>query len=242
MSKRLKFTPFDWIVAIFLAIILNLFIFLGMPELSKTNYNPKPINFPLEGVYLTQFHPKLKQVNTSLNHITKPKPPKITHSKVLSVKNINHTITKKISFSPPSFDLAPKLSMNLAVPIPPVSQNKISNNLGFIKGGKPVKGAGIFSLGQVDNGPILLVRIDPIYPYWARIRGIEGKVIAQIVVDQHGLVKDVKIIKAKPAHIFENAVISAVKKWRFKPATYHGKAVSVRIEIPFKFRLEQENY
>jgi len=237
-SKKSRLKLVDYIFAIFLAIILNLFIFLGMPKLSETSYTPKPLNIPLDAIYLTQIKPQLQKLTPSVTHINKDKP--IKKLKVFSVKNVNPIQTKKISFSPPAFDFAPKLSMNLAVCVPASPKNTTNNNLGNISGGKPVKGSAIFSLGQVDNGPVLLVRIDPIYPYWARIRGIEGKVLVQIVVDQHGQVKDIKIIKAKPPHVFENSVINAVKKWRFKPATYHGKAVSVRLVIPFKFKLEQD--
>ncbi len=241
LSKRLKPNLMDLTIAIALSIILNLFIFLGMPELSKTSYNPPSINMPIDAVYLTQFKPRLKEISPNLKQISQPKPPSPPH-KVLSVKNMTPTINKNIHFSPPSFDLAPKLSMNLAVCVPPASKNSTGSTFGNISSAKSIRGSTIFSLGQVDNGPSLLVRIDPVYPYWARIRGIEGEVVVQIVVDQHGIVKSIKILKAKPAHVFENAVINAVKKWRFKPATYKGRAVCVRIKIPFRFKLEQDNY
>lgn len=73
----------------------------------------------------------------------------------------------------------------------------------------------------------------PAYPYWSKLRHQEGTAVAHIFIDAEGIVTDVKFIKSSGFPFLDNAVVKAVKNWRYYP----GKA---RIaERPFTFRLTQ---
>jgi protein TonB len=65
--------------------------------------------------------------------------------------------------------------------------------------------------------------------------GIEGSVLVHFTVNERGEVADVKIIRAEPAGIFEESVLSCVSAWRFKRPTVKGKAVRAVCEQSIEF-------
>lgn len=75
------------------------------------------------------------------------------------------------------------------------------------------------------------------YPESAIRNGIEGKVVAEFVVDAKGKVRDVEIVKGVDEELDAQVVkvISASPKW--KPAQIKGREVSVKISLPVEFRL-----
>ncbi len=224
-----------WLLALLISIVLNALVFLELPCLSRCKVVS---NIPIYrgSVYLLDYHPVHR------DHVDSKTDQRVVHKHRVAIKHV-YTVNNRVVFkrctpklSCPSFDLAPRLSMNLAVAIPRVSKTTAGSVLGI----KGVKSGGIFSLGAVDEGPSVLVSINPVYPYIARIRGIQGRVVVQCVVGPKGYVRDIKILKAT-SQIFNQPVIDAIKKWRFRPAVYKGRHVSVRIRIPFKFRLQQDD-
>lgn len=77
------------------------------------------------------------------------------------------------------------------------------------------------------------------YPDSAIRSGIEGRVIADFVVDEKGKVAQVEIVRGLDDEIDAQVVkvIKASPKW--KPATIGGKPVSVRISVPVEFKLSK---
>ena len=95
-----------------------------------------------------------------------------------------------------------------------------------------------FRLSEVDQPPRLIRKIDPMYPFTAKRKSIEGSVTIQMIVDKSGRVIEVMALKAEPEGIFESSAISAVKRWRFKPAIKDGRPVDVIVVVPLVFGLE----
>lgn len=62
-----------------------------------------------------------------------------------------------------------------------------------------------------------LYRVNPSYPKKARRRKIEGEVLVEFTVENDGKVRrnSLKILRAKPANVFDKVVLSALAKWRF---------------------------
>lgn len=85
--------------------------------------------------------------------------------------------------------------------------------------------------------PVALDRIPPKYPPAAREAGITGAVVADLVIDEVGMVRDVVILES-PADDLSAAAIDAIEQWRFAPATMDGDAVAVRYIVTVMFRLE----
>jgi protein TonB len=81
----------------------------------------------------------------------------------------------------------------------------------------------------------------PKYPYAARRRGIEGKVVIEAVVDRAGTVATAAVVVSSGHRLLDRAALSAVKRWIFHPARRRGRAVGATIAIPITFALETES-
>ncbi len=91
--------------------------------------------------------------------------------------------------------------------------------------------------GLAGSAPIALdSNAPPDYPRAARRAGLEGVVIARVVVSADGRVAEVEIV-AGP-EIFHEVVRHALLLWRYVPATRGGVPVAAArtIELPFSLR------
>ncbi|MEM9325735.1 MAG: TonB family protein [Bacteroidota bacterium] len=79
------------------------------------------------------------------------------------------------------------------------------------------------------------------YPKEARVKGVEGKLFAQFVVERDGSLSNIEVVKGLGAGIDEEAkrVLGAVSS--FKPASQRGRTVRVRMVMPLTFKLQEEN-
>ncbi len=85
-----------------------------------------------------------------------------------------------------------------------------------------------FSLSTGDGEYLPIVKVKPIYPHRALVRGIEGYVILEFTVTKTGSVKDVVVIDSSPQNsIFHKASIKAAEKFKYKPRVIDGEAVEV---------------
>lgn len=101
-----------------------------------------------------------------------------------------------------------------------------------------VQAGDIVPLQSVDVEPQILKRIDPTYPDSARRFRIEGTVTVNMLISETGEVIDARTVRGiKGYPVFERAVESAVRKWRFRPATKDGVPVKVWKVESFGFKL-----
>lgn len=91
--------------------------------------------------------------------------------------------------------------------------------------------------GDGKASPDYGINPKPNYPEAARRARLEGLVTLTVTVSEHGLVEDVKISSSSGASILDNAAVSAVKKWRFRPALISGHPATSTIDIPVRFQL-----
>ena len=78
----------------------------------------------------------------------------------------------------------------------------------------------------------------PIYPPLAERQRVDGTVFLDVLVDENGAVRDVKVLRGvKPDYGLDAAAASAVRNWRYRPATKGGVRVKVRITQPMVFKL-----
>jgi protein TonB len=87
-------------------------------------------------------------------------------------------------------------------------------------------GAGGDEGGAGDRDVLPLVRIDPEYPPRAQQQGIEGYVIVEFTITSSGTVEDLRVIESKPPYVFDEAVLAAVRRWRYNPRVEDGVAVA----------------
>lgn len=95
---------------------------------------------------------------------------------------------------------------------------------------------GAYRVGGDVKAPILIHRVEPVYPASARHDGVSGIVILEVVIDKDGLVKDVVVLKGLPEGLSQ-AAIDAVRQWVFKPGTLNGQPVDVIFNLTVNFRV-----
>ncbi len=104
--------------------------------------------------------------------------------------------------------------------------------------GQPVnlQASGVTRLPKLISKPSTL-EMRAVYPEAKRREGLEANVYLKILVSAKGKVDQVRVIRGA-GRAFDQAAISLVKKFRFRPSEADGKPVRVWIPWTYKFRLE----
>ena len=84
--------------------------------------------------------------------------------------------------------------------------------------------------------PVCVFCPSPDYTDLARVAKYRGTVELSLIVTKDGVVESVAVLKGAPFSLTGQA-IEAVKKWKFKPAKFIGKSVSVRVPVDIEFQL-----
>ncbi|PYT09450.1 MAG: hypothetical protein DMF49_02245 [Acidobacteria bacterium] len=83
--------------------------------------------------------------------------------------------------------------------------------------------------------PILLDKVDPVYPIMAIRSRIEGTVILEIVVGPDGSVREIYIRQSVP--MLDAAAIEAIRQWRYAPARTGRRPVQSTVMVRVSFVL-----
>lgn len=95
------------------------------------------------------------------------------------------------------------------------------------------------SISITDGEMLPLVNVTPTYPTRAASRGIEGWCQVKFTVTETGGVRDVVVVDAEPAGIFDSASIRAAEKFKFQPKVVDGQGVAVpNVQYVFRYQLE----
>lgn len=77
--------------------------------------------------------------------------------------------------------------------------------------------------------------VAPKMPLEALEKGIEGSVRVLLLVDHKGHVAEVKVLKS-PSILLSDAVVKAMKQWRFTPRLVNGSPQPFTAEQTYEFR------
>jgi protein TonB len=84
---------------------------------------------------------------------------------------------------------------------------------------------------------VVLEQVIPKFPARARRMDVsEGSVALEYTVDERGAVKDAVVVSASPPGVFDEAALSAIRRWRYQPKLQDGKPVASRKRFRFTFR------
>ncbi|WP_057832585.1 M56 family metallopeptidase [Colwellia sp. TT2012] len=83
----------------------------------------------------------------------------------------------------------------------------------------------------------LLNSISPVYPNLAKRRGIEIEVKVNFTIDHNGKIKDIHFSQQSKLIYFKSAIRSALRKWRFSPATKNNRNIDSKMSKIFSFSL-----
>jgi len=96
--------------------------------------------------------------------------------------------------------------------------------------------SGAFRVGGDVKAPVVISRVEPMYPEEARKARITGIVIVEAIIDRNGVVKNASVLKTLPFGL-DQAALDSVKQWRFKPGTLNGQPVDVIFNLTINFKL-----
>jgi len=142
--------------------------------------------------------------------------PEFTQQKIIKVSLFNSEVSKKTSFIKND-----QTSLNSK------SVNSHSKNL---EEKNNAQSEPVFD-AQYLNNPA------PIYPKVARDRGIEGKILLEVVVKEDGNALNVKLLSSSGSSLLDESAIEAVKNWQFIPAKKFGKFVQAKVIVPIEFKI-----
>jgi periplasmic protein TonB len=110
---------------------------------------------------------------------------------------------------------------------------------GGVPGGVPGGCEGCTGDGAVptgyDRAPIPIRMAPPRYPQEAFAKKIEGEVMVELVIDALGRVAHAHVVRSIPQ--LDEAALSCVREWRFRPAVRSGRPVAARAKAPVTFRI-----
>jgi protein TonB len=121
----------------------------------------------------------------------------------------------------------PGLAMNAATPAD-------SSSLGLLGKGKGP--AAPLPIGGDVKVARLLSSVPPAYPHMARTQRVSGDVTIDALIDVNGRVSTMRVISG-PALLHE-AALSAVKQWKYQPATLNGIPSATHLNVTVQFRLQ----
>jgi periplasmic protein TonB len=77
----------------------------------------------------------------------------------------------------------------------------------------------------------------PKYPRIARIRGFQGNVLLEVLVNADGRVDDIKISKSSGYPVLDRSAESTVKQWLFEPGRIGKRKIDMWVRVPIRFKL-----
>jgi protein TonB len=123
-----------------------------------------------------------------------------------------------------------------------VEGGEIGGVMGGVLGGVvPEKGptdpSGLYRAEYDIAKPFFTSQVFPEYPEGPRLRGITGVVIVDYIIGVDGRVREVRVLQ-DPHPDLTKAAVSAIRRWRVKPAMVDGRPVEVIHKLSIIFELE----
>lgn len=127
------------------------------------------------------------------------------------------------------------------VPVPPKPHHTPTIAKGDGSAPKPGKDAITASSDGgaiMDDKPDYLSNPPPIYPESSRSEKQEGVVVLEVIVSAEGRPDSISIQASSGFTPLDQSAVTAVHKWRFRPASLGNIKMKSRVVIPVRFRLE----
>ena len=91
---------------------------------------------------------------------------------------------------------------------------------------------------QKSSGISPLFHVLPKYPQHAANAHIEGWVRVEFTIQTDGTVDDAVVVSSQPPDVFDDAALTAIRKWEFKEKIVNGVPVTQRATQTLQFKLE----
>lgn len=233
-----RFTP-----AFILSLILNLLLFLWMPELNQAQPKliikrypiqvvsiqmpkptppppkPKPPPKPRPKPSSPQPRPKSKEIEPKPLKVEKPPEPTTIEPEPIEVLPIGEAI---VPLPAVEWDAKEAVSAGTSVGMPG----------GEVEGNELV----VYEVSSLDNPLELIKYLEPDYPDLAAESKLAGLVFLRLLVGPKGKVMEVEVLKEDPPGFgFADLAKQAARGWQFSEPRVNGQPVSCYYTIPLKF-------
>jgi protein TonB len=154
----------------------------------------------------------------------------------------NPAFEKYVPGAPPEVVLGPKRIYTLNVNMPNINSASGSWILHFAEldeHGKRVlpDGTPVFPKPITDLlAPVPLRKVDPKYPPMLASAKVQGEVVLYAIIRRDGTVDSIQLVKGVEPTLDANAM-SALAKWKFRPAERQGNAVELEALVYIPFRI-----
>jgi TonB family protein len=98
-----------------------------------------------------------------------------------------------------------------------------------------VDGERIFTSKEVDEKVHIIKRPPPRYTETARRLKTSGLIVLRMILAADASVKHIEIVKGLPDGLVESSMEAAARQIKLTPAKKDGKAVSVWVEVEYRF-------
>lgn len=217
--------PSNWCIIV-LPLVINIFLFTLLPLVGQDDIRRGDLEamVPVNLVRIERKPPPPPEEEQKKVPEKKPPPKELPTVKMKRHIPKNQEITLDIPRL--DFEINPQLTWGMAVAAPetPVAAQETEGSC--------------YGQGDVDQVPIPVLTVKPVYPYRARRLGITGNVKVSFMVDEHGQVSQVKIIEADPPGIFERSVLKTLPSWKFTPGKISDQTVATLFTTTIVFNLE----
>ena len=94
-----------------------------------------------------------------------------------------------------------------------------------------------------SRSPQFIGGVDLVYPEAAKANGVEGRVVVRYDVTADGSVVNAVVEASEPPGMFDEAALTAVRSWRFRPRVDRGEVVAAPGRVSeLVFRLGESEY
>jgi periplasmic protein TonB len=100
---------------------------------------------------------------------------------------------------------------------------------------QPAQVSSYYPTRELDVRPGILTRVEPAYPEAALRRGVSGKVVIRLYINEQGGVDRVESVRANPPGYFEQSAVRAFRTARFTPGKKGKLAVRTQMVIEVSF-------
>lgn len=167
-----------------------------------------------------------------------PAPPRPTSARVPSTPR--PPVSKPVPAPPTTAASASAAAVQDATP-PPAEAGTADGAAATARGTEAAAGGGTTGTEGEVSAPGYALGAEqtpaPDYPWSARRRGVEGRVVLRLEVGADGRPTGVELVHGSGHDVLDQAAITTVWHWRLRPAMAGGVAVAGRVVVPIVFKL-----
>lgn len=95
-----------------------------------------------------------------------------------------------------------------------------------------------YTLREGVVAPVIIQRVEPVYPALLQRMGMSGVVRIECVISRSGQLTDIRVVHSTH-QLFSESALDAVSQWTFQPGTLDGRPVATRFDFTVNFAVRR---